>query len=313
MDKNDKNIEKINIIFTIDDNYSRFLGVTLCSIFENKKCQNPIEIYVLDGGIQHENKEKLYFLSKKYNFEINFIKIDTYFFKNFKLTDYFTPAVYYRLIIPDLLPQLSKILYLDCDIIVMGDILELYRTNIDNYILAAVREFITDRQKDLGMPLDSKYFNSGVLLINTEKWKQEKITQKSIAYTKENFEKIKYCDQDVLNATIWDKWLEIPFKYNYMTSFIKKHSTKEEEPPRDILILHYSSNIKPWNYLDNHPYSKKYFYYLKKTPWKNKKFVNKNFKNIIIKLIRPIIIYLFPDSIINNLRKIKRFKKIKFF
>lgn len=156
--KND--METTNIVFSADDNYAQFMGVAICSIFENKKNGNPIDIYVLDGGISSDNRKKLEFLSKRYSFKINFIQIDTALFKDFYTSRHITQAAYYRIMIPDLLPKLKKELYLDCDIIVLGDISELYAINIDNYFFAAVEQYGQHRRKDLKMPIGTKYFNS---------------------------------------------------------------------------------------------------------------------------------------------------------
>lgn len=306
-------METINIIFTIDNNYAQFLSVTLCSIFENKKCKNKIDVYVLDGGIKEENKKKLMILAKKYSFKIYFIEVDSSFFIKFKLVDYFTPVVYYRLAIPNILPSIEKALYLDCDIVVINDLLELYNINIDNYLLGAVDDcsLKQSRNKDLNIPEDMKYFNAGVILMNLKKWREFNISEKAFEFLEKHPENIKYCDQDALNAVAWGRWLELPSKYNLMTSPVNKKTTSYFNLDKNVLIIHYTES-KPWNYLSNNFLSKIYFYYLKKIPWKSKKYINKNFKNIILKLIKFLFINLLPNSMLKYLRKIKSSLKIKF-
>ena len=64
-------METINIVFSSDNNYAQYMGVAICSIFENKKVGYLIDIYVLDGGISEDNKSKLKVLEDRYNFKIN--------------------------------------------------------------------------------------------------------------------------------------------------------------------------------------------------------------------------------------------------
>lgn len=279
-------METINIVFSADNNYAQFMGVALCSLFENKKDNYLIDVYVLDGGVSNKNKEKLKILENKYNFKIIYIKIDISFFKDFFISDHITQATYYRIMMPELLPNLKKILYLDCDIIVLGDIYELYNINIDNYFFAAVEEPVTDRQKELGMPINTKYFNAGIMLINLKKWQEFNVSKKLIDFIKNNSKKLKYWDQDAMNAILYNKWLNIHSKNNYTTLLTRNSISKTEKD--DISIIHYTEMLKPWNYLSKHPLKKEYFYYLSKTPWSNKKYIDKNIKNIIKKIIKKL-------------------------
>lgn len=288
-------METINIVFSSDNNYAQFMGVAICSIFENKKEDYLIDIYVLDGGIKEDNKIKLKVLEDRYNFKINYIKIDTDFFKDFFISRQITQASYYRIIIPDLLPNISKIIYLDCDIVVINDIYELFNINIDNYYFAAVDEenYIPEKFKKLKIPKYEPYFNAGVMLINLDKWRKNNISKKLTEYIIFMNNKLDAHDQDAMNAVLYGKWLPIEKKYNYMTSFRHKYSSEE-----NIHIIHYIE-IKPWKYLSINPFNKEYFYYLKKTPWKDIKYVD---KNILIQIIKRIIILVLSDKIIKKIK-----------
>jgi len=305
-----ENIEKINIVFSSDNNYAQYLGVTLCSIFENSKNKDKIDIYVLDGGILKENKDKLKIIESKYNFTIIYIEIDTSLFKDFYISGYLTQATYYRIMIPDLLPNVKKVLYLDCDIIVKGDISELYNTNIDNYFFAAVEDegFISKFFSKLEIAKNEKYFNAGVMLMNLDKWRETNINKTIINFINEKREQLESHDQDAINSILYGKWLNLPYKYNVTTTIPDNHQINN-----DVLIVHYTGP-KPWNYLCLHPLKNEYFNYLKKTPWnESKKYKDKSIKNIIIKFLEKIIYFIFPKNIINLIKKIKRKIGIKFY
>jgi lipopolysaccharide biosynthesis glycosyltransferase len=275
-------METINIIFSSDDNYAQFMGVALCSIFENKKAEYKIDVYVLDGGISNENMRRLKILEGRYNFRIIYLKVNLNIFKDFYVSKYITQATYFRILIPSLLPDINKVLYLDCDVIIMGDIFELYSVDIENYFFAAVADYFSEntRNIELNMPLGSTYFNAGVMLMNLGEWRDRNISFDIINFIKKNPEKLKLFDQDALNAIMWDKYLNISLKYNYVTSLLNKDYLGLRKEISEILIIHYAGG-KPWHYFDRNPLNKYYFKYLKKTPWKGKNYTDLNIKSII--------------------------------
>ena len=148
----------------------------------------------------------------------------------------------------EILTQYDKVLYLDVDIIVDGNISELWNTNIEEYVVAAVREESVEANEErLGIPKNQKYFNAGVLLMNLKKIREEKFFEKIMNYLKKNYETILYSDQDVLNAVFYNTWLELDEKWNYHNYFVIRRNSKIElinlDTPR---IIHYTGPIKPW-------------------------------------------------------------------
>ena len=276
-------METINIVFSTDNNYAPYMGVAICSIFENKKEGYLIDVYVLDGGISEDNKVKLKVLEDRYDFKIIYVEI-------------------------------GKILYLDCDIIVVNDILSLYKTDINNYYFAAVEEenYNSTLKENIGIPKEERYCNSGVILINSKKWRENNTSRKLLNFTTENQHNF-YChDQDSINGYLCGKWLPVSYKYNYMILPSNNHLINIKNQKNDICIIHYLG-AKPWNYLCNHPLKNRYFYYLDRTPWIRNKYINKNIKNIIIKYTEDIILFIFPDYIVNIIKKIKNSLNIRFY
>lgn len=285
-------METINIIFSSDNNYAQHLGVCLCSIFENKKNGYLIDVYVIDGDISEFNKNKLRVLEVKYSFKIKYIKINKEDFLNFPTSEHVSIAAYFRILIPNLLPNLKKILYLDCDIVVMGDLFDLYNIKIDDFCISAVEDvdqnslFVKNVKNNLGIKEDENYFNSGVLLINLEKWRENNITQKGITFIKNNPEKIIIYDQDALNYFLHNDCLFIGPIYNTQ---LKEFTIIKKDP----VILHLTSSNKPWNYNYINKYGKRiYFNYLKKTPWKDFYYKDFNLINFLKKNYKIIKKYL---------------------
>ncbi len=299
--------EIMNIVFSSDKNYAQLVGVALCSIFENKKGNYQIDIYILDGGILEDDIKKFSVLEKKYNFKINYIKMDNSLFSGFYTRGPYTGANYYRVIIPKILPSLSKVLYIDADMVILDDLYELYNTNIEDYLFAATEDLYMPKSKHdiLNIPKDEKYFNSGILLMNLDKCRDMNVPQILLNFVKENPpEKLQYFDQDALNAKFSDLFVELEPKYNFITLTMNKGNADNFIKKNEIKIIHYAGE-KPWNYLNINPMNKNYFYYLKKTPWKEYKYKNKNIKNVLKVSIKKLVLLFFNEKSLNKLRNLK--------
>ena len=151
----------IPLFFAVDDNYAKFLVITLESIFENASKDYKYDVVVLNTGLKEESKN----LIKKYSSEdVNIIFFDVrhklqLISQDLSIRDYYSKATYYRLFIADLFPQYEKALYLDCDIVVLGDISKLYNHDLRNNLGGAIpdgagqltEEFIEYVNKGLGI------------------------------------------------------------------------------------------------------------------------------------------------------------------
>ena len=272
-------MSKIPIVAACDDNYVQHLAVMLCSLLENTKKKHLIQINIIDGGISQDNKHKINnFIQNKYDTDIRYLKIDHKIYNQFPISYHFTHTIYYRISIPLLFDSsVDKVLYLDSDIIVKDDITKLWDIDLSNYFLAAVESPNVKRNYcDLNMPENSKYFNSGVLLINLQKWRQHNITEKTIEFIANNQDKITWWDQDSLNSVLCNKWLPLPLRWNQQSSFFEQKSYLQNKNNPDFIdainnpaIIHFSSLRKPWEYISRHPHKKEYFYYLSLTPWQD--------------------------------------------
>lgn len=286
----------IEIVTACDDKYVQHLGVMLCSLLENTSQKEKIKIHVIDGGITDKNKNILSnFFNNKYLVKIKYLVIDTQLYSRFKISYHFTHTIYYRISIPLLLPsEIKKVLYLDSDLILKDDISKLWSIELKDNFLAAV-ELINANKKHLkGIIPDSfPYFNSGVLLMDLDKWRENNISSKVIQFIQDYQDKIIWWDQDSLNAVLYDKWLPLPLKWNQQTNFfdinIKNTSKKNEieESIKNPSIIHYTGLHKPWEYIDNHPYKYEYYNYILLTPWST----FKPQKNVILFIEKMIRIY----------------------
>lgn len=240
-------MNNIPIFLSSDNNYSPFIATTIASICDNTK--SFCNFYILDNKIELKNKTKIEKLKEQFNnFSIEYIKIDTQkIFKNidYKNNEYISLATYNRLLIPNLKPELKKVLYLDIDIIVLGDIQKLYDINLEQYIIGATWDksrvlYNTDTKELMELSDNYKYFNAGVLLIDIPKWNKNKVTNQLFELEKKYKKNILHADETLLNKYFDNNYKIFDIKFNYTDYDVLNY------PTNDIVIRHFASSIKPW-------------------------------------------------------------------
>ena len=129
-----------------------------------------------------------------------------------------TQAAYYRLELARLLPlSIDKVLYLDGDIIVRKCLDELWNTDISNFAVAVVTDFLEQSHEEenyLKVERKCGYFNSGVMLVNLKYWREHNLREDYYRFIQNHPERIRYWDQDVLNYVLNEQKLKLPIKYN---------------------------------------------------------------------------------------------------
>lgn len=258
----------IPIFFATDENYAPFLAVSLNSLLQNASKEYFYKIYVLTTSLSEETQSRI----KKVltpNSSIEYISLKNELDKIqdlFHLRDYYSKETYYRFFIPDLFPDYEKVLYLDCDIILLDDVSKLFNTDIKDYYAAAALEevmqtvdvFGTYVEKSLGVPRDI-YFNAGVLLINNKRFLKFKIAEKFVELSKRYTFRVTQ-DEDYLNVLLKDKVKILDLGWN------KTAYKNPEFDDKDLKLIHYKINWKPWHY-DNVLYQDYFWKYAKETDY----------------------------------------------
>ncbi|XEC95510.1 glycosyltransferase family 8 protein [Paenibacillus tarimensis] len=305
-------MEKIIIVIVTDDRYVQHLGVMLTSLFENKKTSNPIEFNIISNGLISENEEKLTRLLCKYNAFYKFINVDDAQYKHLSVKNHMSHAAYYKISIPELCYQYDKVLFLDCDLVVKADITELWNVDLGQKHLAAVENPEFDRYEQLKIPIGSKTFNSGVMLINLAAWRVNDIPKKVLEFLHNNSHKTALHDQDGFNAVMYDKWLPLRAKWNQQTKFFEIHYSSTDfnesefkEALHNPAIIHYTTASKPWHYVNSHPFKKDYYDYLFLTDWKTFRPKDKSIKNIIKKFVMRLL----PNKILKFVRRTRMIRR----
>jgi len=272
--------ETINIFSVADDNFAPYCGIMLTSVFENNK-NHSFNVFILVNQLfKKNNADKYHKLERKYGHKIEFVIVDDSVFKKHinQEGSRWVIATYYKLLVGSLPDTIHKVLYLDGDIIVTGDLSELWNTDIDYFALAAIPDVrLNDGPKRFRYPVEAGYFNGGVYLINLDYWRKNNMGQRCLSFLEENSDKIELEDQDIMNAFFWDKKIFLPLTYNYQILYLTNTIFNSQTPERqkEILetynspcIIHYGYCVKPWcvNYT-RMPFYKEWKKYKKKSPW----------------------------------------------
>ncbi|MCQ2582977.1 MAG: glycosyltransferase family 8 protein [Treponema sp.] len=258
----------IPIFFATDDNYAPFLVVCLKSLLANCSKEYDYKFYVLTTNLAQKYQDDLKAVVGD-SATIEFVSLKNELDKlqgMFHLRDYYSKETYYRFFIPDLFPQYEKVLYLDCDTIILGDIAELYNTDISDYYVAAAPEEVMATikvfgdyvEKALGVPVE-EYFNAGILLINTKKFRKNQIAEKFVDLLKHFTFRVTQ-DEDYLNVLCKGHSKILDLGWN------KTAYKNPDFDDKNLKIIHYKINWKPWHY-ENTLYEEYFWDFAKQTQY----------------------------------------------
>lgn len=264
-------MKTIHIAIAFDKTYLTPFYVLLTSIFENNINQD-FAIYVINNDLNKEEKETIEYFVVQHHSTITFYNVDQNNLHGFVTPKnaHYTIAAYFRLFFPMLVPSdLDKLIYIDTDTVVVGDLSLLYNMEIGDMPVAAVIDAGTRKPRlDLGMSRKDDYFNSGVLLINLPQWRKEKISERAIQFIHDYPEKIVFVDQDALNVVLAGNWFRLDYKFNVTFHNIPKRLPRRKYKSflKDKIIIHYTIWHKPWLILNRNRLRFLYFNYFKRSP-----------------------------------------------
>lgn len=244
-------MNEVVIAYITDDNYVMPTIVSITSAIMNKNENSIYKIYIIGVSINEENKKVLdEFIAKNINDRIH-IEI-LHFNQRYNFDDnsnYLTSAAIFKFDIANILSDYDKVLYIDCDTIILKDLTELFNIDINGYYAAAVKAYIGTKMLKLNLLLGIKdYFNSGVMLLNTKVLRENNVREILLDYRNKNYDAL--MDQNALNWGFNNKVKFINPKYNYLKTLsnydkVSLDNFFECDTGEDIVILHITW-LKPW-------------------------------------------------------------------
>ncbi len=242
----------VPIFYACDDSFIKYNIVSLKSLIDNSSQDYQYNIYILITNLSSAMKKEVLKLEQS-NVKIYFDNVNKYLSSisnKLAIRDYYSKTTYFRLFIAEMYPQYNKVIYIDSDTIVKGNIAELYETDLKGNYVGACHEQVMIQEDVYGTYVEkvlginrNYYFNAGVLLINSYQFRKQHILEKFIDLLHTYTFKVTQ-DEDYLNILCKDRVLWLHQKWN---NEMFGNITVSKE---DTCIIHYIMVSKPWHYKD---------------------------------------------------------------
>ncbi|NQG98115.1 SP_1767 family glycosyltransferase [Streptococcus suis] len=239
----------LDIAFSVNNRYAQYLGATILSILAHHP-EEVIRVHVLYKEISQTILQDLQHLADQTpHLQLYFHLLDHQQFSAIPIrTEQFPIESFSRFLLPELLGHLDRILYLDVDILVHGNLMEVFQTDLEEFAIGAVVEadifkYYQWYLDSIGFAATDAYFSSGVLLMDLNKMRQDGTTNQLIAMALEKARDYKFPDQDILNLYYKGNFKQLSPAYNYTD--VRKQN--KELTADEIIIEHFNGDIKAWH------------------------------------------------------------------
>lgn len=265
----EKRYQRQAIALTIDRQYILPAATMLRSIDAHLRSGLRFRVLVLNADLEASHREELRELVRSERLDIEFLSVAGDY-SDLPVERHIKTATYYRLLIASLCRELDRVLFLDADLIVMRDVVELFEMDLGPFAVAAVQDLFNPKVSSpralpgfasaYGVDPSAKYFNSGVMIIQMARWRERDVEHRALEFLRRHRQHVGYWEQDALNAVLIDAWLALDRRWNVfpLTEILrgpKTHALLEDSLPleealaleADPFILHFVGGQKPWN------------------------------------------------------------------
>ena len=287
----------IHIACCTNEKLAPIFGVVVTSVGINVT-SDDVTIHLLHNSLRSRTVKRLQKIAAKYKVDLDLKQIDTDILKDFyfdKSKHYGNVMMFARLLLSSVLPDLDKIIYLDCDIVVLNDLQSLWNFDVSDVAVAMAPDFTLKDKSTLNrLGITTGYYlNSGVILMNLDYWRKHDVQNRLLSFIMEKGDKLIYNDQDALNSILQNEHEELHIKYNFsyyyfhrLIGVLYKEKIHEIIEARDNpIIFHYFGPLKPWSLGAYLPGKELFIKYQKLSGW-NYKIIQKNiFRRIVFTLV----------------------------
>jgi lipopolysaccharide biosynthesis glycosyltransferase len=270
------------VVTAADDRYALPLAVMGRSLIDKFSPDRRLVLYVLDGGIRARSRRKVLGSWDLTKVEVRWTRPSLGCLRGIPVFPRFGLASYFRLLIPEVLPRTTRrAVYVDADTLILDDLSSLWSAGLEDKALGAVQDPWVMSLSDSGIPqaefrapATEPYFNSGVLLMDLERWRRQRLARNVLEYLKRRKSNVRFPDQDALNAVFAGNWHVLHPRWNlsyqgrgslhHVPVTQRFHFAEAIACPG---ILHYLAGPKPWQKGSRSHRLFLYYYYLDRTRW----------------------------------------------
>jgi lipopolysaccharide biosynthesis glycosyltransferase len=283
---------RIVLISATDENYAMALGAMIRSVLENLRAGVEVCLYVLGDDLSEDTKRRLMESWRTYPIKVCWLTP-----RSAKLGEKIqrrghagVSATYFRLMIAELLPHdIKRAIYLDVDMIVLGDLSQLWESDFGDAIVQAVPDSYTEyfhRSRleqarlpvELKLPAGASYFNAGLLVIQVERWRESRVGERALEVASTYGDQLSFHDQDALNLILLGSWKALHPTWNFheLPQFLSawEAGRYSRAQYRELFlnpkVIHFVSAEKPWTARCYHfCYAPRFFEVLALTRWRD--------------------------------------------
>jgi FkbM family methyltransferase len=283
----------LRVACATDERFAPHCGTMLRSLLR-QQAPGTVEVSVLHrGDLAADTRGKLARVVEGAGASLRWLAVGPDRLRGFP-TARFHVACWYRILLPELLPDTERILYLDADMLVLDDVASLWRTALDGRLFAAVVNplypFMPDRVRMLGLARPQEYLNSGVLLMDLARMRDARLVDQLRAYAGRHPNN-SWPEQDALSVVCRGAWQAVPPRWNAQNTLFDLPLRQLPFPAPEVAeararpaIVHFIGPQKPWHYLCRHPLRRRYAEFRRGTPWPEFELEGRTLRN---RLLRP--------------------------
>ena len=242
----------VTIAVCADEAFALNGTIAVLSASHNLASESRIFAYLVDTGISDPVRRRMERVLEHHSVKYAWLDVDQALLDSLPLppASWLSKATFARILLPESVPScVRRLIYLDSDTLITGDLTELAKTQIDNNCAAACSGIKYPAVSycrssavlcELGMQPDDRYFNAGVMLMNTSNWRDLGITNRAIALVREFGRSFVYADQDALNIALREQWVALDPSWNVATPVFSSAAAKGEVAGIKAKIIHFT-------------------------------------------------------------------------
>jgi lipopolysaccharide biosynthesis glycosyltransferase len=277
------------VVFAANEAYVAAAAAMLHSVASHLR-RPSLHVFILDDGLSARSRSRLEGITTRFPpaTTVTWLRPDISAVAEIRTPGEWPHAIFLRLLIGSLLPAtVKRVIYLDTDVIVRADLTELWETPLHGCPVAAAKNHVpstwgehglaTFRDK-AGLDPSGPYFNSGVLLIDLDVWRRERVEERSLEFAHRYAAELPYPDQDALNAVLVDRWRVLPPEWNVLSTVYVLSAWPDSELKQELLanewtvlngpkVVHYIGQPKPWMPASTHPLRDLFRRHLRDSGW----------------------------------------------
>ena len=265
----------LNISVCTDETYALLATMTLRSAIESVTNGRTVRIFLVDTGIDPATQKRIRRALQVKNVDLHWLKPNLAPVESLPLSEWTSPAAHARLLLPHIIPNdVGRLLYLDSDMMVLKDLGVIWEYSFDGVLMACQDlkyPHVEDARAatvliEAGLNPKDDYFNSGLLLINIEKWLASHTSQRIIDVATKYGQAFTHRNQDPMNVALRGQWEKLPSTWNVTSNIFEPISSENHHLRSDPNIVHFTGN-KPDSPYSRHPFQSDFLALVKKSNW----------------------------------------------